>query len=102
MNNPVITIGEKKIEMKKLTVGDWSEMADIYDKVQATTQSSVEFIRLHCKMLEIAFGLTQEEINNLPAEDIVPIYVDITVALKDILTVKLQDEEKKRFTETLI
>lgn len=102
MKNPVITIGDKKFEMKKLTVGDWAEMAAIWDEINAQSQDNVEFIKLHSKMLEMAFGLTQEEVYSLPAEDIIPIYVEITVALKEMLVVKFSDDEKKSLTEPAI
>lgn len=102
MKYPIITVDGKKISMKKLTVEDWVEMAEVYDEIQAITQNSVKFIELHCKMIEMAFELTREEINKMSIEDIIPIYVDITVALKEVLTSKFEGDEKKSLTETEI
>lgn len=98
MNNPKITINGKEIEMKKLTVNDWLEMAAIYDKINTPNANSVEFMQLHCTMLELAFGISQDEIKALPADEIVPTYVNITIALKDILTARINDDEKKSVT----
>lgn len=101
MKNPKININGKEIEMKKLTVEDWVEMAEVYDTLEQGTSTNVEFMKLHSKMLELAFGLTYDDLKTMPAGEIVPIYVDITVALKDILVSHLNGDEKKIETSAI-
>lgn len=89
MTTPKITINGKEILMKNLSVNDWIELAKIYDNIN-TEKSNLEFMINRCKNISIAFDIPIEELQKLPAEDILPIYNEVTNVFNDILTKKIE------------
>ena len=99
MDNRTITIDGKEYTLKKLNVGEWLELAKVYDEM-AKEESNVDYVNARCKIVKILFGLNDEEILNVPAEDILPLYINGYEKFKDMLTSKLN--EKKSEGETPI
>ena len=90
-----ITINGKEFELKKITVGEWLEMAKIYDEIETTDSTNVGYIEKRCRVIELAFGLTQEEIKNLPAEEVIPLYLQSTKLIQESILSKLSEKKSE-------
>ena len=99
MDKATITIDGKEYALKKLNVGEWLELAKTYDEM-AKEETNTNYVNSRCKIVKILFGLNDEEILNIPAEYILPLYIKGYEKFKDMLTSKLNEKKSEEETPT--
>lgn len=100
MDKNTFTIDGKEYKLKKLNVGEWLELAKVYDEI-AKEETNTEYIKLRCKIVEILFGWKEEEVFNIPAEVILPLYIKGYDAFKATLTAKLDEKKSEEETQAV-
>lgn len=100
--NVTITVGNNKYELRKIVVGEWLELSKIYDGLTETDKTDAGYVESRCRVIQIGLGLTQEEINNLPVEDMLPLYLKVTEEVRNMVVSRLNEkksEEEKPLIE---
>ena len=94
MSRPTITINGKTIELPNIKVKAWREIAEANEEIRTNTLLDAGFMERHCKFIALAFGVTTEEVlDNLYIEDVLPIYSAVANTITTMITAKLGDKK---------
>ena len=93
MERPIITVNEKKYEIKELTGRDWRIFSEFNEKTPEYTDA--DFIEKHAAFIaEFYQGVTADDILDLPLEEILPVSMAIRNYITKMLTAKFEQIEK--------
>lgn len=94
MNRPTLTINGKTIELPNIKVKAWREIAQANEEIQANTLLDAGFMERHCKFIALAFGITTDEVlDNLYIEDVLPLYTTVANTITKMITAKLGNKK---------
>lgn len=93
MERPIITVNEKKYEIKELTGRDWRIFSEFNEKTPEYTDA--DFIEKHADFIaEFYQGVTADDILDLPLEEILPASLAIRNYVTKTLTARFEKIEK--------
>lgn len=88
-----IKIAEKIIELPKIKAGMWREIMKFEEERKEI--KAVDAVEKYCEVIATAFGITTDEVlDNLLIEEVVPKYYEILNAMLGMLTAKLGENKK--------
>lgn len=92
MERPTITIGEKTREIKNLTGRDWRILSEFIESNPEYTNA--DYIEKHAAFVAQFYGVTADDILNLPLGEILPASTAIRNYIMKTLTAKFEQIEK--------
>lgn len=100
MDKVTLTINGNTFEMQHITLGLWLDIAKINDEIYKDEYNGIQRIELQSKLLALAFGIPNEDINQLAIEDLIPAYNDVIKTLQDLLISKIDKKNSEVTTTT--
>lgn len=95
MNKPTLTIDGKVIEMPPIKARVWREVMKFEDDRQELKLRSVDAVEKHCEVIAKVFDVTTDEVlDNLELQDVLPTYFAILNYVAVMLTEKLPNNKK--------
>ena len=87
-----IKLSEKIVELPKIKAGMWREIMKFEEERKEI--KSADIIEKYCEIIAAAFGVSTEEIlENLLIDEVVPKYYEILNAMLGMLTAKLGNKK---------
>lgn len=93
MTASTLNLNGKIIEMPKLKARMWREIMQFEEERKKI--SAVDAIEKYCEIIALAYDVTTDDVlDNLTIEEVVPKYYEIVNSLLAMLTAKLGDNKK--------